>query len=73
MKQTKELRDRQVTWFENPKSTLSLAFNDESLYEVYVPTCSYRMGTSYIGYGAAVLGKYQTLTDQIGDVLKRPM
>ncbi|CAB3237712.1 unnamed protein product [Arctia plantaginis] len=56
VKETKELKDRKVTWFENPKSTLSLAFNDESLYEVYVPTCSYRMGTSYIGYGAAVLG-----------------
>ncbi|XP_064292067.1 metallophosphoesterase 1 [Plodia interpunctella] len=28
---------------------------DAGLYEVSVPTCSYRMGTSHIGYGAALI------------------
>lgn len=27
------------------------------MYEVLVPTCSYRMGTERIGYGFAVIGK----------------
>ncbi|XP_049876909.1 uncharacterized protein LOC126374334 [Pectinophora gossypiella] len=31
---------------------------DDTIYEIYVPTCSYRMGTSKIGYGAAVLQKH---------------
>lgn len=55
VKQSKDLTHRTTTWFNTPRSTLSLSFDDEMMYEVYVPTCSYRMGTSYIGYGAAVL------------------
>ncbi|XP_063617326.1 uncharacterized protein LOC134790449 [Cydia splendana] len=33
---------------------LDIGFGGD-VYEIYVPTCSYRMGTSKIGYGAAVL------------------
>ncbi|KAF9808823.1 hypothetical protein SFRURICE_010917 [Spodoptera frugiperda] len=40
-------------------TTLNISFEQETLYEVYVPTCSYRMGTDYIGYGAAVLENNQ--------------
>ncbi|XP_047514761.1 uncharacterized protein LOC125056000 isoform X2 [Pieris napi] len=36
---------------------LSISFDNNWLYEIYVPTCSYRMGTSKIGYGAAVVEK----------------
>ncbi|CAG5002296.1 unnamed protein product [Parnassius apollo] len=34
---------------------LNINHNEENIYEIYVPTCSYRMGTQTIGYGAAVL------------------
>lgn len=27
------------------------------MYEILIPTCSYRMGTKKIGYGYAILGK----------------
>lgn len=27
------------------------------MYEILIPTCSYRMGTDKIGYGYAVIGK----------------
>ena len=57
IKQHKDLTHKVTTWFNEPESTLSITFDDDSLYEIYVPTCSYRMGTSNIGYGAAVLGK----------------
>jgi len=39
-------------------STLTIDFNDSSkLYEITIPTCSYRMGVPQMGYGAAVVGK----------------
>ncbi|XP_021198132.3 uncharacterized protein Mppe [Helicoverpa armigera] len=59
VKQNKDLTHRVTTWFNIPKSTLTITFNDDTLYEIYVPTCSYRMGTNYIGYGAAVLENNQ--------------
>lgn len=31
--------------------------SDDTLHEVTVPTCSYRMGKQTYGYGAAVVGK----------------
>lgn len=31
------------------------------MYEILVPTCSYRMGTSKIGYGFAIVGKQKHL------------
>ncbi|XP_014369025.2 metallophosphoesterase 1 [Papilio machaon] len=34
---------------------------DGDLYEIYVPTCSYRMGTNRIGYGAAIVENNQLL------------
>ncbi|XP_073942266.1 metallophosphoesterase [Choristoneura fumiferana] len=34
---------------------LEIFFDNDDYYEVYVPTCSYRMGTSNIGYGAGIL------------------
>ncbi|KAL0849617.1 hypothetical protein ABMA28_013876 [Loxostege sticticalis] len=40
--------------FEGDK-ILEIPFDKENLYEIYVPTCSYRMGTSKIGFGAAIL------------------
>ncbi|CAD0195879.1 unnamed protein product [Chrysodeixis includens] len=55
VKQSKDLTNRVTNWFTDPKSTLSIAFDEETRYEIFVPTCSYRMGTSYIGYGAAIL------------------
>ncbi|XP_075992771.1 metallophosphoesterase [Anticarsia gemmatalis] len=53
--QSKDFTNRKTTWFNEPKGMLSLSFNEDTMYEVFVPTCSYRMGTSDIGYGAAVL------------------
>lgn len=29
----------------------------QNMYEILVPTCSYRMGTEKIGYGFAIIGK----------------
>ncbi|KAJ8972403.1 hypothetical protein NQ317_010326 [Molorchus minor] len=31
------------------------------MYEILIPTCSYRMGTTKIGYGYAILGKSRSL------------
>lgn len=44
-----------VTRDNNIIFTFSLGVSD--LYEILVPTCSYRMGTDKIGYGYAVIGK----------------
>ncbi|XP_038215292.1 uncharacterized protein LOC119834566 [Zerene cesonia] len=51
------------------KETHLLQYNDpvliipledsEEVYEIYVPTCSYRMGTSQIGFGAAIVDSRQ--------------
>jgi hypothetical protein len=39
-------------------STLTIDINDSSkLYEITIPTCSYRMGVPQMGFGAAVVGK----------------
>lgn len=59
VKQNKKLGQRQLVWLNGPTPTLNISFEQETLYEVYVPTCSYRMGTDYIGYGAAVLENNQ--------------
>lgn len=32
------------------------------MYEILIPTCSYRMGTTKIGFGYAVIGKYLVIT-----------
>ncbi|XP_041974081.1 uncharacterized protein LOC121729585 [Aricia agestis] len=36
-------------------SPLEIGFDNDFLYEIYVPTCSYRMGTDKIGFGAAIV------------------
>ncbi|VVD01938.1 uncharacterized protein LOC126969192 [Leptidea sinapis] len=40
--------------YKDPVLVLPLE-NNESIYEIYTPTCSYRMGTFKIGFGAAVI------------------
>ncbi|KAG7311130.1 hypothetical protein JYU34_002116 [Plutella xylostella] len=40
--------------------TLTVVFDNETVNEIFVPTCSYRMGTREIGYGAAVIEKDYT-------------
>lgn len=44
-----------VTQDNNIVYTFTLGVSD--LYEILVPTCSYRMGTSKIGFGYAIIGK----------------
>lgn len=36
---------------------LKFTLTNDLTREIIVPTCSYRMGTENIGYGAAVIGK----------------
>lgn len=56
-----ELAHRTSHWLQNDGTVLSVPAGQDELYEVYVPTCSYRMGTGDIGYGAAVLGRYPVI------------
>lgn len=35
----------------------------DKIYEILAPTCSYRMGTDSVGYGAAIIGKFYFYTD----------
>lgn len=44
-----------VTQDNNIVYTFTLGISD--LYEILVPTCSYRMGTNKIGFGYAIIGK----------------
>ncbi|XP_047987216.1 uncharacterized protein LOC125227067 [Leguminivora glycinivorella] len=53
MTQTQRFENTQIHQFYD-NEILEIGFGID-LYEIYVPTCSYRMGTSKIGYGAAVL------------------
>lgn len=45
-----------VTPDNNKVYEYSLGVTD--MYEILIPTCSYRMGTDKIGYGYAIIGKY---------------
>ncbi|XP_060072058.1 metallophosphoesterase 1-like [Ylistrum balloti] len=45
---------RELTWMEGYMS-VNLTINLEALTEVMVPTCSYRMGETDMGYGVAVI------------------
>lgn len=46
------------------QSTVKLDLNDETvLYEITIPTCSYRMGVPDMGFGTAVVGKYTCFRD----------
>ncbi|XP_068621479.1 metallophosphoesterase 1 [Battus philenor] len=42
-------------------SVLSIEKSKGDIYEIYVPTCSYRMGTDSIGYGAAIVENNQLM------------
>lgn len=53
MRVEKDLSHRTVQRIND--DTLWLRFADDVYYEIYVPTCSYRMGTDRIGYGAAII------------------
>lgn len=51
-------QDRQIIPI-NPdnNNVFSFSLGSSDMYEILVPTCSYRMGTSKIGFGYAVIGK----------------
>ncbi|KAK5648333.1 hypothetical protein RI129_003225 [Pyrocoelia pectoralis] len=52
----RRLRQSRVINTINPDSKVQVYnLNSDNLYEIIVPTCSYRMGTLNIGYGFAVL------------------
>ncbi|KAM3957541.1 metallophosphoesterase [Aphomia sociella] len=55
VEQKKDLTRRSKQWTIAGDFVLHVSFTEDSLYEIFVPTCSYRMGTGNIGYGAAVL------------------
>jgi hypothetical protein len=49
-----------------PKSTLTIDLNEKRfIYEISVPTCSYRMGVNRIGYGVLLLDSGKNLIKQI--------
>ncbi|XP_063838361.1 metallophosphoesterase 1 [Ostrinia nubilalis] len=54
VKQSKDLTHRETYPLYDEK-VLEISTDEEKLYEIYVPTCSYRMGTVNIGFGAAIL------------------
>ncbi|CAG9784138.1 unnamed protein product [Diatraea saccharalis] len=54
VKQNKDLTHRNTHNFGYGEGILNISLNEDNLYEIYVPTCSYRMGTSKIGFGAAI-------------------
>ncbi|XP_026314458.1 uncharacterized protein LOC113226144 [Hyposmocoma kahamanoa] len=53
--QNKNLVFKETTEFRDGDPPLEITFSEDIKYEIFVPTCSYRMGTNKIGYGAAVL------------------
>ncbi|KOB78775.1 Uncharacterized protein OBRU01_01420 [Operophtera brumata] len=78
--QDPQLAHRVTHWLKDNGEVLRVPAGGDTLYEVYVPTCSYRMGTQHIGYGAAVLVTYpQQLAHRVthwlkdnGEVLRVP-
>ncbi|XP_032530219.2 metallophosphoesterase 1 isoform X2 [Danaus plexippus] len=54
-KYTKQNKNVETHFLSSWDSRLDVSLDDGFKYEIYVPTCSYRMGTSKIGYGAAVI------------------
>lgn len=55
VEQKKDLTQRSVQRMLTGDFMLHVQFDKDSLYEIFVPTCSYRMGTDSIGFGAAIL------------------
>ena len=39
-------------------SLYQLRLDMGDVHEIQIPTCSYRMGTRYMGYGLAYIGNY---------------
>ncbi|OWR42718.1 hypothetical protein KGM_210930 [Danaus plexippus plexippus] len=58
-KYTKQNKNVETHFLTSWDSRLDVSLDDGFKYEIYVPTCSYRMGTSKIGYGAAVIENRQ--------------
>ncbi|XP_004925836.2 uncharacterized protein LOC101740054 isoform X1 [Bombyx mori] len=55
VRQSRKLTNRDSHMLTSESAVLNVSTKDDHLYEIYVPTCSYRMGTDQIGYGAAIL------------------
>lgn len=50
--------DRKVTALDNEQNLIyTVDLKSDRMFEFVVPTCSYRMGQLFTGYGAAVIGK----------------
>ncbi|XP_039765133.1 uncharacterized protein LOC120637379 [Pararge aegeria] len=62
MKQKKDFSSKHTYLLQSGDPVLDVRFDEDFLYEVFVPTCSYRMGTSKIGYGAAILENHHSLS-----------
>ncbi|CAK1544298.1 unnamed protein product [Leptosia nina] len=61
VKQRRDYESKEIHLLQYGDPPLTISIDDEWLYEVYVPTCSYRMGTSKIGFGAAIIENNQHL------------
>ncbi|XP_045511553.1 uncharacterized protein LOC123706355 isoform X1 [Colias croceus] len=60
VKQGRDFRNMQTYLLQYNDTVLTIPLKDsEEMYEIYVPTCSYRMGTNQIGFGAAIVDKNQ--------------
>ncbi|XP_059058174.1 uncharacterized protein LOC131851670 isoform X2 [Achroia grisella] len=55
VQQKKDLTQRSSHQMLAGNFVLRVPFYEDSLYEIFVPTCSYRMGTGKIGYGVAII------------------
>lgn len=54
------LEDRQIVKYELRKYEHGF---ERKRVEIMIPTCSYRMGVSNIGYGYAIIGEYEKRSD----------
>ncbi|XP_023946445.1 uncharacterized protein LOC112051865 [Bicyclus anynana] len=61
VKQQKDFSSKHTYLLQRGAPVLEVSFDDDSMYEIFVPTCSYRMGTNKIGYGAAILESQHSL------------
>lgn len=50
------VHSRELNWMKDFMS-INLTISPYALTEIMVPTCSYRMGETDIGYGVGVIGK----------------
>ncbi|XP_045768239.1 uncharacterized protein LOC123869384 [Maniola jurtina] len=61
VKQKKDFSSKQTHLLQSRDPVLDVSFDGDWLHEIFVPTCSYRMGTSKIGYGAAIVENHHSL------------